>query len=328
MTKGERIIKREEKRMEKEYQKAIQEANKMLIPTPKQTQESFGIFAFDPSSTFRLSANRWVRVFEIIESKEQESDFFAKMISQLKGRVRITARLGRGTRNVTFITLMEQGEIYGEVRKDMEMDQQSLSAMFSLKPLTVDETMMAIMGEGVKPFSYASMVRGKKDWKEECMSKVTPSVGNFFTKESYGECMFVKHFPSIYPSTLFNSLKDIGCLMYLSIDFRGISTKESLRQSLEQRYNRRLVLNDSLEFVNASVTISYVCDSDDARQIIEKTLKRTFSREGFDLVTCFGAQKEAYESLVSLGLMDYCNMRNVGIDVAEQMAVYGGGLCL
>ena len=328
MTKGERIIKREEKRLEMEHKKAIQEANKMLIPTPKQTQESFGILAFDPSSTFRLSANRWVRVFEIIGSKETESDFFAKMTSELKGRVRITAKLGRSTKSLGIITLMEQGEIYGEVKKDMEMDQQSLSAMFHLKPLTVDETMMVIMGEGEKPFSYASMVRGKKDWKEECVPKVIPSLDCFCVKDMYGESLFVKHFPSIYPSNLFSSLNDIGCLMYLSIDFRGIRTKESQRQSLEQRYNRRLVLTEGSAFVNASVTISFVCDSDDARKIIEKTLKRLFSREGFDLVICYGAQKEAYESQLTLGLLDYCNMRNVEMDAVHEMAVCGGGLCL
>ena len=328
MTKGEKIVKRNEKRLEKERKRAIQEANKMLIPTPKQTEASFGILSFDPSSTFRLRENRWVRVFEIIGSKETESDFFAKMISSLKGRARVTAKIGGNLKQKGFISLMEQGEIYSEVRKDMEMDQEALSSIFILRPLTIDETMMEIMGEGAKPFSYASMVRGKKDWKEECVPKIHPSPDSFYVNDSYGECLFIKQFPSIYPLSLTDSLKNIGCLMYLSIDFRGISVKESQRQSLEQRYNRRLFVSTEKEFLNASVTISYICDSDDARQIIEKTLKRMFSREGFDLVTSYGAQKEAFESVVTLGILDYCNMRNVDLAAARDLIVSGGGLCL
>jgi len=328
MTKGEKIIKRNEKRLEMERKKAITEANKMLIPTPKQTQNSFGILSFDPSSTFRLSENRWVRVFEIIGSKETDSDSFAELIEEMKGRARITARFGKSVKNKSFITLMEQGEIYSEVRKDMEVDQEALSKIFTLKALTVDETMMEIIGDQAKLFSYASMVRGKKDWKEECVPKVFPSSDAFLVNDCYGECLFIKQYPSIYPVGLIHSLTDIGCLMYLSIDFRSVSTKESLSKSLEEKYNRRLLTNKKGAFLNASVFISFVCDSDDARQIIEKTLKRLFSREGFDLVTSYGAQKDAFESGVTLGILDYHNMRNVELDVAKGFVTSGGGLCL
>lgn len=326
-TKGEKAVKRAEKRAEMERKKAIQEANKMLIPTPKQTAESLGIMSFDPSGAFRLTGNRWMRVYEIRQMQTTESDLFAEMIRELKGRVRITARIGSKSQDKTFLTVMEEGEIYGDVRKDIEKDQEALSKVFLLKPLTVDETMMEVMGDGRKPFSYASMVRGKKNWKSECFPVFKPEAGSVKVNDSYGESMIIMQYPSNLSINPFRSLCDIGCLMYVSLDLRGISLKQSFTQALEQRYNRRISAGKSDEFANASVSIFFSCDSDDARAIIEKTLITMFSNCGFALAPTFGAQEKAAESVIGLGITDYSVMRNVDMDVVSDLAMYGGGLC-
>lgn len=326
-TKGEKAVKRAEKRAEMERKKAIQEANKMLIPTPKQTAESLGIMSFDPSGAFRLTGNRWMRVYEIRQMQTTESDLFAEMIRELKGRVRITARIGSKSQDKTFLTVMEEGEIYGDVRKDIEKDQEALSKVFLLKPLTVDETMMEVMGDGRKPFSYASMVRGKKNWKSECFPVFKPEAGSVKVNDSCGESMIIMQYPSNLSINPFRSLCDIGCLMYVSLDLRGISLKQSFTQALEQRYNRRISAGKSDEFANASVSIFFSCDSDDARAIIEKTLITMFSNCGFALAPTFGAQEKAAESVIGLGITDYSVMRNVDMDVVSDLAMYGGGLC-
>ena len=45
---GERAILREEKRLAKEKKRQIEQANKMLIPVSKKTNQSWGIISFDP----------------------------------------------------------------------------------------------------------------------------------------------------------------------------------------------------------------------------------------------------------------------------------------
>jgi len=266
-------------------------------------------------------------VYEIRQMQTTESDLFAEMIRELKGRVRITARIGSKSQDKTFLTVMEEGEIYGDVRKDIEKDQEALSKVFLLKPLTVDETMMEVMGDGRKPFSYASMVRGKKNWKSECFPVFKPEAGSVKVNDSYGESMIIMQYPSNLSINPFRSLCDIGCLMYVSLDLRGISLKQSFTQALEQRYNRRISAGKSDEFANASVSIFFSCDSDDARAIIEKTLITMFSNCGFALAPTFGAQEKAAESVIGLGITDYSVMRNVDMDVVSDLAMYGGGLC-
>ena len=325
-TKGEKALKREEKRLLMERKRVIEEANKMLIPTPKQTAESLGILSFDPAGAFRLTGNRWVKVFEIENQKDMESDLFAEIIGVLKGRVRITARIGGKASEKCFLTLMEEGEIYGDVRKEMEMDQEALSKVFVLKPLTVDETMVETMGEGRKPFSYASMVRGKKNWKSECFPEIKADAAKMIVGDSYGESLFVMQYPSHLSINPFSSLRSIGCLIYISLDIRGVSLKQSFTQAMEQRYNRRISAGKSDDFANVSLSVFFSCDSDDARAIIEKTLITMFSNLEFALAPAFGVQKEAAESVMSLGITNYSVMRNADMEVVSNLMKYGGGL--
>ena len=326
-TKGEKALQREEKRQVMERKRIIAEANKMLIPTPKQTAESLGIMSFDPSGAFRLNGNRWVRVFEIELTQTKESDLFAEVIREIRGRARITAKIGGKGGNKYFLTLMEEGEIYGDVLKEMEIDINVLSKVFRLKPLNIDETMMEIMGDGRKPFSYASMVRGKKDWKSECFPEIKAEANKFMMNDSYGECLFVMQYSSNLSINPFSSFENIGCLIYVSLDIRGVSLKQSVTQALEQRFNRRISAGKSDDFTNASLSILFSCDSDDARAIIEKTIITMFSNLGFALAPSFGVQMKAAESIIGLGITDYSVMRNVGIEVASDLMMYGGGLC-
>lgn len=323
-TKGEKALKRAEKKAEMERKKAIQEANKMLIPTPKQTAESLEILSFDPSGAFCLSKNRWVKAYEILGTKSEDSDLFALVIKELTGRIKIVARLRKHAADKAFLTVMEEGEIYGEVRKVMNKDQEALSKIFRLKPLTVDETMMEVMGDGRKPFSYASMVRGKKNWKEECFKKIKAEADRFLAEDMYGESIIFMQYPSHLSINPFRSLKDIGCEMYVSLDIRGISLSTSVTQALEQRYNRRISAEANADYANCSIGISFLCDSDDARAIIEKTVITLFSNLGFALASSYGAQENAYESAVSLGITDYCVMRNVDMEVVSKLMMYGG----
>ena len=55
---GSRAISREEKRLKKEKEKRIREANRMLIPVPKSTVSSMHLVGFDPAGTFQLCAQR------------------------------------------------------------------------------------------------------------------------------------------------------------------------------------------------------------------------------------------------------------------------------
>lgn len=325
-TKGEKIIHREEIRKAKEHQKMISEANRMLIPTPKQTVESLGMISFDPAGAFRMNDNRWVKVYEVAGKKVNGSGITACDLKELHGRVRFTAIFGAGVQDKLYVSLMEEGEIYGEIRKLFEADADVLSKNFVLLPLSVDETMKVIMRDKEKTFSYASMVRGKKDWKE-CLPDLSADTSSLKINGSYAKAMFAMQFPSILSIDSFRSIKDIGCPMYLVCDI-STETESGFLQALEKKYNRRLPKDITGSFMNLSLMILFSCDSDDARKIIEKTLGTMFQRAGIALSTSFGVQEESACSMITLGLLDYCVMRNVSAEAAAMLGNLGGALCL
>ena len=113
--------------------------------------------------------------------------------------------------------------------------------------------------------------------------------------------------------------------MYMCLDLNSLTTEEQLdfNRALEKRYNRRLPFVTEDDFLNASLALVILCDSDDARDIIEKTIISLANRYDLLLSPSFYEQKKVTESAISLGLLDSTIMRNVKVDVVEKLI--GGG---
>lgn len=159
---GNRALLRKKKRLEREKKRRIEQANRMLIPANKKTKQSLGILSFDPKGVFRFKENRWMKVFELNENALRE---IVKMSPMLRGRVRITMHKRKaGEKPTCFLTLMETGEIYEEIRKQFKGDETLLKKEDLLRQLSINEIMNQIAANFQKKlrFSYASNVRGKK----------------------------------------------------------------------------------------------------------------------------------------------------------------------
>ena len=331
-SKGERAIRRAEKHKDKEKIKRIEMANRMLIPVPKATRESLGLISFDPNGTLRFKGNRWVRVYEICESNEVDKDVsLSQVAGKLHSKMKITKKVVKGVlaprETDGFVTLMVSGETYDEVRSIYADDEEALKGQISLKCLTVDEIFSIITKQsGENDFSYASMVRGKKDWMK-LFPKVAEEHNYFLLNGAYGECCFSLKFPECLLADVTEKLKVLGCPIVVSLSLIPIDVEDNLdfTRSIEKRYNRRLTSGTTTtEYFNASLELLFICDSADAGKIIEQTIFSVFSKEGFILSPSIGMQKEAARGILSLGLVEHSNMRNVPAVVIDQMGLLGG----
>ena len=205
MNAGERAIVKEERRLEKERKRRIELANRMLIPVGGKTLESIGLIAIDPSGVFRFMGNRWLKIYEICGVNEKLVD----AIADVSGRVRITFYISENGRETCHLTLIEQGEVYEEVRQKLTEDESVLQKVCSMHPLSVDEAMNHIASNFYKDirFSYASFVRGKKDWKKECFLEVREDATGFETGRLFGKSLSFPHFPMEMNEALLKDLK-------------------------------------------------------------------------------------------------------------------------
>lgn len=321
---GVKAIAKEEKRMEKERKRRIELANKMLIPVSKKTMETLGLISFDPNGVFRLTENRWMSVFVV----EGEPKALASIAAKLSGRIRIVWHFREdGGRETCHLVLMETGEIYEEVRQLMSKDEELLKEAVRMTPLSVDEVMNQIgekFGQSIR-FSYASYVRGNKDWKKECFLEITEEADRILVGRLYGEAFHALSYPFIIKDGVIHRLGNLGCQAYVSLDMNSLTTEEELdfNRAIEKRYNRRLSADAGNEYLNVSLSIVILCDSDDARKIIEKIVISIANGYELMLAPSFHEQRKVAESVISFGLIDKKIMRNVAVDVTD--GLMGGG---
>lgn len=314
-TKGQKAVERENARLVREKKKQIEQANRMLIPVPKATANSLRIVSFDPTGVFRFADGRWVKCYRIVGTEDISS--LGEVIGALHSEVKLTKKLGLSNTQ-SFLTLTVEDQIYDEVRTNFSEDEATLRGHINLIPLSVDEV-MNIISEGRCNFNYASMVRGKKDWKEECFPVIEAENSYFKMGESYGESCFVMQFPEHVNADIIMQLAGFGCEIYLSINLRGIDELDMVdyNRALEKRYNRRLT-EESSSFMNQSMQLVFLCDSDDARAIIEKTILTLFSKAGYVISPAIGYQKAAVESALSLGIVNRKYMRNISTEAVNE----------
>ncbi len=319
MTQGEKAIRREERRMEKEKKRRIELANKMLIPVGEKTSKSLGLLSFDPSGVFRLGNNLWLKVFTIDSAKEVAVDAMLNIL----GTLRISIYLSESGKATCHLSLMEEGEIYEDVRKKFAADEAVLK---SAKVMLVDDVMGSIASNFYKDlrFSYASFVRGKRDWKKECFHEIAEEKSSFKMGRLFGESMAVcAYSDEIIPIDI-SDLANLSCPMYISWQMKTLKDEAEIyfRRYMEKQYNRKLLEVSGDNLINQSLSISFFCDSLDAREIVENTLASYFLKHGFLLIPGFGNQKQIAESSLSYGLTGYDLYRNVNTDIA--MNTIGG----
>lgn len=320
---------------EKERQKRIEKANAMLIPVPKSTTEKMGLISFDADGTFRLTDNRFVKVYVLNGEKEelnqetvQKNCDFAKekqeagskligiLSEPIKSKIRLTKQIPDGSLqgkcDRDFITLTAGVETYDEARKIFSDDEEKIKRMLNITPMSVNDVLNHIMSRDVDELSYASFVRGKKDWYKE-MPQITDGTESFRLNDLYGESLFVLQYPDIIYENQVEKMRELGCPMIVSVELERVTTEDQVDfiRSMEKRYNRRIPDEKDFDFLNASMQLVYMCDSNDAREIIENTILSLYSKEGFIMVPALGMQKDVAQSAMTLGIIGSSNMRNV-----------------
>ena len=236
----------------------------------------------------------------------------------------MTIYLSESGKATCHLSLIEEGEIYEEVREKFAADE---AWLLNAKVMTVDDVMGSISANFYKDirFSYASFVRGKKDWKKECFHEIEESQASFKMGILFGESMMAISYADEIAAIDISDLSALSCPMYISYQLKSLKDEAEIyfKRYLEKHYNRKLLDMRDDSLINQSLSISFFCDSLDAREIVESTLGSYFLNKGILLVPGFGNQRTIAESSLSYGLIGYDLYRNVDIEIAKNMI--GGG---
>jgi hypothetical protein len=259
------------------------------------------LLSFDRDGTFRISGSRWIKVYRLSANVDRPD------LSGIQSRMRFTVELPK---KQAYLTLTAEAQSYSEAKKQVAKEEELLRQSFLLQPLSADDILKHYGGS----FTYAAMIRGKKDWRENCLPKIREELDSFTTGEAeYGEAVFALQYPDqLMEPKILETLGDLGCPAYISLETANLpeTDQEDFRRVLEERYNRRAAGNGE-SLVNLSLQLAFLGDSSEARTIIGQTLLRTAVQEGFVLAPAYGNQRQVLRSIRSLGWIDQPAMRNV-----------------
>ena len=271
------------------------------------------LLSFDRDGAFRISGSRWAKAYRLSANVDRPD------LSGIKSQVRFTVELPE---KVTYLTLTAEAQSYSEAKEQVAKEEDALRRSFLLQPLSADE----ILARYGRDFSYAAMIRGKKDWRENCLPEIREELDSFTTGEAeYGEAVFALQYPDqLLESKILETLGNLGCPVYISLETENLpeTDQEDFRRVLEDRYNRRAAGNGE-SLVNLSLQLAFLGDSSEARTIIGQTLLRTAAKEGFVLAPAYGNQRQVLNSIRSLGWIDQPAMRNVGEKLRDQILETG-----
>ncbi len=246
-----------------------------------------GIISYDPEGILRLTNQRWLKVFEV----DGDVSNLMNIVETLSGRIRMTMHLrARCGGETCHISLMHTGDTYEEVREQMKLDEMKLRKVVSLTPLLADQVMHQ-MGEDLQG------------------------------DEQYKSCFSILSYPISIREDVMAQIRRLGCACYMACDLQGLTRedKENFTRAMGKSYNQRVLKLGDEQYCNVSFSFLMLCDSEDARQIVEQTMVSWFARQELLLVASYGKQQQVADSILSHGVFDEKTMRNVNIEVIRTM---------
>ena len=301
-------LSKEEKQKAKQKLALEAKMNKSLIAVPKNTALSMGIAAVEAKGLFKMTDGRWVKVLSPTATEPIKN-----AVGKLPCRMRITSMFSEGARQ-DYLTLIDYSESFLDAAKVLDNACETLRECgLAYETLSVDDVMNSVMKNyGIKgSFNIASAVRKKKSFKEMVMKTPESETDGAFNVG--GMCSSV-YFAMICDNGFSSPLKsmiDADFSFISALDIAPVKGKALIdyKKLLEAHYDRQVASANDGQIVNTSLYVMTVSESEEARKTLEDIIFRLFPAAGVTLSPAFGIQREAEESVMSLGILDSSYMR-------------------
>lgn len=327
----DREIRAMEKKRQKEEIQKEKELNRSLIPMSKQTRIDTGIMGLqEQDSVFYLGHWKYLKIYKFqnrdFTDKKRES--LIKVLSSITmNRVRITSfRRLSGNSKILFLSVYVMASGYADAKTEFDTFEKDAEEMISRAlglPLSIvsinDAVMMTQLNSTgqMKKFDMSSMSQ-----KDSLKTYLFPGIeakpdGFLFLPEvqKYVYTFMGTQFPTDlnYP---YEGLLDMPCSLYSSIDFQVMTEEESemFNLSLEQKYNLKLS-GEKRRNINMTYLVGLIGESETDKEKQRQKMFTRFNDEEVILCPCAGDEEQVYQSICSLGLIDYHAMRNSNADV-------------
>lgn len=311
--------------------------NRSLLPMSKQTVLDTGISGIQTEdAVFYLGNWKYLKIYKFkngeITSKKKES--MIKVLSSITmNRIRITSfRRLNGTSMILFLSVYVFAPGYSDAKLQFDEFEKSTNEMIvralglTLENVTINEAVMMTQLNStgqMKKFDI-SMLRKKDSLKSYLFPGIESKEDGFLYLPEIKKYVYT-FMGTQYPTDLdypYKNLLQMKCSLYSSIDLQVMTEEENemFNFSLEQKYNFKLP-EEKKRNINMTYLVGLVTDSDEDRNKLKQQMFTQFNDEEVILCPCAGDEEKVYQSICSLGIIDFHAMRNSEADVIYRLVL-------
>lgn len=326
----------EKKRIKEEMRKE-KELNHSLIPMSKYTQNDTGVVGIqNQDSVFYLGRWKYLKIYKLKRSDagDEKKESLVKVLSSItRLRVRISSfRRLQGNSKMLFLSVYVMAAGYADAKSQFEEFEREATDMIaralSLPWTTIsinDAVMMAQLNSTgqMKKFDFANL-QGKDNLKYFLFPKIETQPDGFLylpEVEKYVYTFMGTQFPTSLEKP-YHGILDMPCSLYCAIDLQVMNEEENelFNLSLEQKYNCKFA-DEKKRNINLTYMVGMVSDCNVDRKELQQKMLASFNKEKVILCPCAGDEEKVYQSICSLGMVDYHAMRNSDADVIYKLVL-------
>lgn len=310
--------------------KKQEDITKVFKNVSKTNQANTGILAINETyNILCLENNRYLKIYMLktaLGTTERKEAFVRGVNNVTHNRMRISSFCVIDEAKITsylFLTVFFEGLSHDNVISQVQDFENNFNLQL-IEPLQlnveackIEDVMRCVhlnyTGE-MKKYDKDTILSTKSNWMQDVF--VSPNKvhkGIFNNEYKFGKCFIAKQLPENIQE-LSDMYKSLNGTVYFSVDIQHYTDEEKhvYFYDLNSKYNSRKD-NQNDEIVNYTYLLSIMNDKENLSEM-EQKIKDMFLKNNIYLVPAMGREKKIFDSICTLGVLDYTSMENGNIE--------------
>jgi hypothetical protein len=321
-------------RKSKEELKWEKQLNRSLRYLSKATLQSMGVTAVqEEESVFCLSDGSFVKIYSIKNNSSLEMNKeFVSRLCRTTNRVRLSSFykcINQKYVSYLFLSVYFEAESYADVVGLIQKFDEKLYAEIC-RPLNLNittctvENVLSIMHMNctgkMKQFDHNTVFSRKGNWEKLLFPEITETnCGEFKYMDKIGLCFLGKIFPD-GPVDIKKELLSLGCNIQIAVDMQSLTEaeKDMFNHELENKYQCRLS-PETESIINVTYLLALIPEQNLNQKQLKKAVMNLFDRHGMLLVPCADREKKVFQSICSMGIINFHSMKNASVELVSSL---------
>jgi hypothetical protein len=321
-------------RKSKEELQQAKKLNRSMIYLSKATQRSIGVSAVqEEKGVFGLSNGNFLKIYSVKFSGDINKDFIPRLCKITTNRIRLSSFYKCTNKKFVsylFLSVYFEAETYADVDEQIKFFENKLFTI--CQPLNINiisctfYNILSIVHMNstgkMKQFNRNMVLARNCNWEKLIFPDLKTNCGEFEFMDKSGLCFLGKIFPD-RPIDIKKELLSLSCNFQIALDIQKISVseKDMFKLELENKYECSLPPVDTENIINVSYLLTLIPEQNQNLSQLKIKVMNLFDQQGMLIVPCVNREKEVFQSIASMGIVNFHSMKNADIGLTSSLYI-------